>query len=133
MPRTRRTHATHIHDLNGALSSHISTTYGVVFESILNTSKYFHVTDGLVMDIMHDVLEGILQYEVKELITYLVSEKICSLDYINRRISLLPYGYSDMGNKPSEISRDHLTSSDHKLHQNGKYSMQDASLLFFLI
>lgn len=131
MPRTRKTHATHIHDLNGALSSHISTTYGVVFESILNTSKYFHVTDGLVMDIMHDVLEGILQYEVKELIKYLVSEKICSLDYINRRISLFPYGYSDMGNKPSEISRDHLTSSDHKLHQNGKCSMQDASLLFF--
>ena len=87
MPRTRQTHATHIHDLNGALSSHISTIYGVVFQSILNTSKYFRVTDGLVMDIMHDVLEGILQYEVKELIKYLVSEKICSLDYINRRIS----------------------------------------------
>ena len=33
------------------------------------------------MDVMHDILEGILQYEVKELLKYLVSERICSLLY----------------------------------------------------
>lgn len=71
------------------------------------------------MDVMHDILEGVLQYEVKELVKYLVSEKICTLDYINRRISLFPYGYADLSNKPSEISMDQLMSSDHKLRQNG--------------
>ena len=72
------------------------------------------------MDIMHDVLEGVLQYEVKELLKYLVlSEKRLSIHYINRRLSMFPYGYSDVSNKPSEISLDHLSSSDHKLRQNG--------------
>ncbi len=71
------------------------------------------------MDIMHDILEGILQYEVIELLKCLITEKTCTLQYINRRISLFPYGYSDVANKPSEISFDNLTSSDHKLRQNG--------------
>ena len=57
-PSTRDTHANHIKDLNGQLASHISTTYGINFESVLNSSRYFHVTEGLVMDIMHDILEG---------------------------------------------------------------------------
>ncbi len=118
--RTRVTHASHIKDLNGPLHAHMATTYGISCESVLNSSRYFHITDGLVMDIMHDILEGVLQYEVKELLKYLTSERIFSLGYLNRKITMFPYGYSDVSNKPSEISPDHLSSSDHKLRQNGK-------------
>ena len=97
----------------------MATTYGISFELVLNSSRFLHVTEGLVMDIIHDILEGVLQYEVKELLKYLVSENICSLELINRKIAMFPYGYSDILNKPSEISREHLSSSDHKLRQNG--------------
>lgn len=110
---------THIADLNGPLQKHMATTYGISFESVLNSSRFFHVTDGLVMDIMHDILEGVLQYEVKELLKYLISEKICSLELINRKIAMFPYGSSDISNKPSTIFSEHLSSSDHKLRQNG--------------
>ena len=48
------------------LHDHITTTYGLHRNSILNTSKYFHIVDGLAPDIMHDILEGSLQYEIKE-------------------------------------------------------------------
>ena len=34
-------------------------------DSILHQSNYFHVTKGLVPDIMHDVLEGCLSYVIK--------------------------------------------------------------------
>ena len=98
----------------------IATTYGISFESVLNSSRYFHVTEGLIMDIMHDILQGVLQYEVKELLKYLVSRRICSLQHINCRIAIFPYGYSDVSNKPSDISSDHLSLSDHKLKQNGE-------------
>ena len=100
----------------------MAITYGISFESVLNSSKYFHVTEGLVMDIMHDVLEGVLQYEVKELLKYLTSSRTCSLKQINRRFSMFPYGYSDVSNKPSGISSDNLSSCDHKLRQNGQYN-----------
>lgn len=53
--RTRDTHASHLGDLHTPLHNHIATTYGVAEQC-----RYFHVhvVDGLVPDIMHDLLEG---------------------------------------------------------------------------
>lgn len=76
------------------------------------------------MDIMHDVLEGTLVYEVKELIKYLHSSSICSLKHINRKLKSFPYGYAEVAAKPSEITIDHLSASDHKLKQNGMQTCQ---------
>ena len=42
-----------------------SSTYGVKRSSILNQSCYFHVVDGLDLDVMHDQLEGVLPLEIK--------------------------------------------------------------------
>ena len=37
--------------------------------------RYFHVCDGsLIPDIMHDLLEGALQYEVKVMLKAMISE-----------------------------------------------------------
>lgn len=101
------------------MHDHMAKTYGIHFNSILNSSKYFHITEGLVMDIMHDVLEGVLEYEVKELIKYLTSERIISITALNNVILSFPYGGSDVINRPTEISANQITASDHKLRQNG--------------
>ena len=67
--RSRDTHKDHVFLLDSrGLHRHIVTIYGLHRDSILNSSKYFHVTEGLIPDIMHDCLEGALQYEVKELL-----------------------------------------------------------------
>jgi len=71
------------------------------------------------MDIMHDILEGTLMYEVKELLKYLISNGTCTLIHINNKITSFPYGYSEASNKPTVIRTDHLAASDHKLKQNG--------------
>ena len=102
------------------MSSHVSTTYGVVRDSILNTSRYFHVTEGLAPDIMHDVLEGCLQYEAKELIKYIViTQKFISLSALNSMLDMFPYGCNDVLNKPTPITSTCLSSSDHNLKQSG--------------
>ena len=44
-----------------SLRDHYATTYGVVQNSCLNSSRYFHVVDGMSPDIMHDILEGVLR------------------------------------------------------------------------
>jgi hypothetical protein len=36
----------------------MAKVYGVKRSSMLNMSKFFHVVDGLDLDIMHDQLEG---------------------------------------------------------------------------
>ena len=71
--RTWDTHANQCASLCGPLHEHFATTFGLHRDSIINTSRYFQVTEGLVPDIMHDVLEGCLAYEVKELLKYLIN------------------------------------------------------------
>lgn len=45
--------------------------FGVKRNSILNSLSYFSVSANFVFDIMHDILEGVAQYEVKLLFGYL--------------------------------------------------------------
>jgi len=61
--RSRAMHNKHCEELSGpaSLQDHHATTNGVVRNSCLNTSKFFHVINGMAPDIMHDILEGVLQ------------------------------------------------------------------------
>ena len=97
----------------------IATTYGVAKDSILNTSVYFHIIDGLCPDIMHDILEGSLQYNLKELLKSLFQRGVTSLDEVNLRISNFPFCYIDSKNKPVLLSPTNLDFSDHNLRQTG--------------
>ena len=56
--RTKEIYLAHCAELDGPLHDHIATTYGVAGNSILNDLDFFHVTTGLVPDIMHNILEG---------------------------------------------------------------------------
>lgn len=120
-PRTRETHSRHCASLCGPLQEHHATTYGVVRDSILNSSTFFHVTEGLVPDIMHDVLEGCAPYEVKELLKHLVAEGLVTLDALNDQIAHFPYAPPDTRNKPTAIPTTTFTSSDHSLKQKGMH------------
>ena len=56
-PRNRITHQYHIDALlSSTRRDHVATTFGIFNDSVLHKSKYFHVTEGLILDIMHDVL-----------------------------------------------------------------------------
>lgn len=118
--RSQATHSSHISDLNGPLRDHIATTYGVSENSLLNSSRYFHVVDGMIPDVMHDILEGTAQLVLRCLIRYLVVEiKAFSFKTLNERIATFNYGATDVKNKPSEITRSTFTSCD-SLRQSGK-------------
>lgn len=102
------------------MHDHYATTFGINRDSILNTSMYFHVTEGLVPDVMHDVLEGCLPYEVKELLKHLFESGIITLKILNEIIVSFPYTGTDSRNKPATISASTMSSSDHALKQTGK-------------
>ena len=105
--------------MESPLLDHSATTYGIVRDSILNSSKYFNVVDGLVPDIMHDVLEGCPPYTVKKLLKYLISQRIVTLDQINDQIEHFPYSPSNAQIKPTVIPSMTFHSSDHSLKQKG--------------
>jgi len=103
------------------MHGHIETKYGVCSESILNSSRYFHVVDGLSPDIMHDVLEGTLQLSLKQLLLYLIQEeRLFTVETLNERIQSFDYGQMQAKNKPTPIKHTTLTSPDPcKLKQSG--------------
>ena len=111
-PCTRETHANQSASLSGPLHEHFATTYGLHRDSILNTSRYFHVTEG---DIMHDLLEGCLAYEVKELLKHLINSSIITLAELKSIMASFPYTGSDARNKPTPLSSTTMSSALNKL------------------
>ena len=92
--------------MEGPLYDHFTTIYGLTRDLILNTSKFFHIVDGLVPDVMHDILEGCLQYEVKKLLKhFILTEKYFTLDELNKKIDEFPYVLSDNATRPAKIAQ----------------------------
>lgn len=100
-----------------------SREYGINQRSVLNELKYFSVASGaLVPDVMHDLLEGVLQYEVKLLLVQFISEDhYFTLAQLNHRIESLELGYSEARDRPSQIMPTTLSSSDKHLKQSGMF------------
>ena len=77
--RTPEIHFNHCSVLEGPLQAHYSTSYDVNFYSILEDVPGFSVINGLLHDIMHDLYEGIVPYELKLLLCYCLGKSSFSL------------------------------------------------------
>ena len=117
--RTRASHNRHCQLVQNDQT--LASTYGVKRTSILNQSRYFHVVDGLDLDVMHDQLEGVLPLEIKLLLQNFISlEKYLTLDILNERIAGFNYPLVDASNKPSSMKQQVLSSDSASLSQSGK-------------
>lgn len=83
----------------------LTSSFGIKRKSILNSLKYFNIAENFAVDIMHDILEGVGQYEVKLLFQYLI-EYFISKDSLLNRIYAFNYGYMEKKNKPTNINLD---------------------------
>ena len=120
--RTQDLYSTHCDGLGGPLHDHIATTYGIVCNSVLNSCCYFYVTDGLVPDIMHDILEGSLELCMRQLLIHFIREdKVISLEHLNARIASFKYGPSEVKNKPTTLASTSV-QVDGRLKQSGMFS-----------
>ena len=78
----------------------MASSYGVKGASILNQLRFFHVVDGLDLDVMHGQLEGALPLEIKLLLKkYIKVEEYITLVTQNERIRTFDYGSSDISKK----------------------------------
>ena len=95
--RDEATHKQHCDSLREDISGEASKECGVNRDSVLNELSYFHVCNGsLVPDIMHDVLEGALQYEVKLMLHHMIEvEGYFTLEGLNSRLENTELGYME--------------------------------------
>lgn len=74
---------------------------GIKEESIWNKLNYFHVVKNLVVDVMHDLLEGVCWYDLIFVIEALIKKyNFFTLDILNYRILTFNYGPVNKKNKP---------------------------------
>ncbi|XP_031359195.1 uncharacterized protein LOC116182794 isoform X1 [Photinus pyralis] len=83
-------------------------SHGVKESCIWNVLPNFHVTNNICCDMMHDVLEGILRYDMAFVINSLIRKKYFSLDHLNERIKFFKFSKADAGNPMPQIKSDHL-------------------------
>ena len=99
--------------------------YGINRRSSLCNSRYFHVIGGLPADSMHDILEGVLQYEFKEMLKIFINEdSYFTLKELNDRIKDFDYGYYNDKNRPSQISSLTLNNNSNSVKQKGSVPLQ---------
>jgi hypothetical protein len=123
-PRTREQHNDHCASLaNVELREHFQRQFGITGDCILNELAFFHVIGGLVPDVMHDLLEGILPLVISKMILHFIKRKFFTLDQLNNKIKNFKYGYHEVVNKPCSIDRKQLI--------NGKIN-QTASQMWLL-
>ena len=73
--------------LHGPLKDYFSTTYGINRCSVFEDVPVFSVTTGLPHDIMHDVFEGVVPYELKLLLCHCVQSGYFTIPELNNRIA----------------------------------------------
>lgn len=112
--RTPEAHFYQCSLLSGPLCEHYSTTYGINRLSKLEEIPGFSVIQGLPHDIMHDLFEGVVPYELKLLLRHCVQSRYFTIDELNSRIE----GYNFGANRPSPFDSKIATNPSAKIRQS---------------
>ena len=119
--RDEESHQRHCSELEGESGSEALKLYGINRDSILNKLAYFHVCSGaLLPDVLHDILEDALQYEIKLMLRVMIAEeRYFTLDTLNTRMENLELGYMESKDCPTPINDSTLFSGGVSLKQAG--------------
>lgn len=91
---------------------------GIRENSIFNQIESFHVTENYVLDIMHDLFEGVCEYVTSQCLFQLIQTKCTTLSLINSRKESFKYDISDQGNITGLLNIKHL--SEKKINMNAR-------------
>ncbi|XP_075168245.1 uncharacterized protein LOC142240420 [Haematobia irritans] len=88
---------------------------GIRENSIFNKISNFHVVENFYADILHDMLEGVIQYDMCHIIKLLIRENFIDLAILNLRKDLFDYGEAEIGNKSPPILERNLKQMNLKM------------------
>ena len=79
-----------------------SVEYGINFASALDGVPHFSVVQNIPHDIMHDLLEGVIPYHLKLMLTFFADSKLVSIATVNDRLCHFDFGYTQACDIPSQ-------------------------------
>ena len=95
--RTVDSHAQHCQTVQ--TDPRLPHLYGVKRVCLLNSLQYFNTANNFAVDIMHDILEGVGQFEVKLILKY-IQGNCLSAEQVAGRIHAYDYGFNQQRNRP---------------------------------
>ena len=114
--RTLEQYCNHCDDIESAPTpaavKDLSTTYGIVERSLLSKLSQFDIVKQLPEDIMHVLLEGSVQYEVRHTLQHFIDNGYFTLKQLNNALNNLSLGYHDERNRPPPLRETILTGQD---------------------
>ena len=101
-----------------------SREFGVNHKSLLIEIEHFDICSGtLICDVMHDLLEGLLQYETKLLLNYCIERNYFRLKHLNSSIEFLELPHGTESDKPAPVEKKTLRAQGNLLNQKGKHHL----------
>lgn len=101
--REKSSHQQHCSELLGSNRSSASTEYGINRQPALDSVPCFSVVEGLLHDIMHDLFEGVVPYELKLLLSHFITKSYINIATLNHRLCSFDFGYTEIKDKPAPI------------------------------
>lgn len=97
---------------------------GIKEKCVWNEVAGFDVTRNVVVDIMHDMFEGVCNYTISRILNeFIAVDKFFTLDTLNFRVQIFGYVNYEISNKPPLITCELL--------KNYKFKMSAAEMLCF--
>ncbi|KAF2892727.1 hypothetical protein ILUMI_13443 [Ignelater luminosus] len=88
---------------------------GIKSPCVWNNINSFHVTTNLAVDIMHDIFEGVGNFDISLMLNQFINvDKVFTLSTLNSRIKYFKYG-CEVKNKPPLISGEDLKNKNIKM------------------
>ncbi|XP_028418281.1 uncharacterized protein LOC114543534 [Dendronephthya gigantea] len=132
--RNKEMHDRHCQEIetapNDVVKNDLTTTYGINHRSSLCDLQDFDISIQLPQDIMHTLLEGVVQYELRHILLHYITNNTFTLAQLNAAIANQEYGYSEVSDKPGPLKESVFRGDErYKL----KYNAAQARLFLRLI
>lgn len=113
-----------IFSYNEMLRNGTHIEFGIIRPCVLNNLPNFHVLVNFTVDVMHDLMLGVLKYDIKRILIYYNRGNLLDLEILNRRIKQWNFGCKETI-RICAISKSHLKES-------GTISMNAKEVWFFV-
>lgn len=93
-----------------------SRSYGINEDSIFNKLPLYHVTSNFYFDIMHDIFEGVCDFDISRILDHFINDKMYfTLQDLNNRKQNFSYGSKDVKNLSPPITQENLNNRKLKM------------------
>lgn len=130
--RQKQSYSSIVEGLNECESADFKATIGIKKPCAFNELQYFHILDNCTVDVMHDMLEGVVPFFIHFIFDNIISKKIANLDKIQSLCRDYNYGWLWSKYKPSAIKLNLSTTQTVCRTRINQNAMQNYCLLLNL-